>query len=216
MGVIYLVRHGQASWGARDYDVLSELGRQQARVLGAELRRRKVEPGLVLSGTLRRQRETAQEALPEVPAREDGRWNEYDAGEVIRRYVGDAADSTAPSRELLEQSLGHWGGETGPGSWYEFRQRIDDAMHELRGELGKGSSAVVFTSGGVISAVVASVLGLEVHGFIALNRVTANGSLTKLAIGSGGANLLCFNDHAHFEPVSEAVADTGERLLTYR
>ena len=34
MSLVYLVRHAQASFGARDYDRLSELGRQQARWLG--------------------------------------------------------------------------------------------------------------------------------------------------------------------------------------
>jgi broad specificity phosphatase PhoE len=31
MGQIYLVRHGQASFGSANYDQLSELGHEQAR-----------------------------------------------------------------------------------------------------------------------------------------------------------------------------------------
>ena len=34
MGTIHLVRHGQASWGAADYDELSALGRDQSDALG--------------------------------------------------------------------------------------------------------------------------------------------------------------------------------------
>ncbi|EPM78754.1 hypothetical protein A249_34210, partial [Pseudomonas syringae pv. actinidiae ICMP 18804] len=37
MGSIYLIRHGQASFGADDYDVLSPVGIRQSRVLGAHL-----------------------------------------------------------------------------------------------------------------------------------------------------------------------------------
>ncbi|NWD90503.1 phosphoglycerate mutase family protein, partial [Pseudomonas sp. K5002] len=37
MGSIYLIRHGQASFGADDYDVLSPIGVQQAQVLGRHL-----------------------------------------------------------------------------------------------------------------------------------------------------------------------------------
>ena len=37
MGVILLVRHGQASWGAADYDNLSEPGQEQGAVLGSGL-----------------------------------------------------------------------------------------------------------------------------------------------------------------------------------
>ena len=35
MGVLLLVRHGQASFGTADYDVLSETGWEQGRLLGA-------------------------------------------------------------------------------------------------------------------------------------------------------------------------------------
>ena len=34
MGTLYLVRHGQASFGADDYDQLSELGHKQSVRLG--------------------------------------------------------------------------------------------------------------------------------------------------------------------------------------
>jgi broad specificity phosphatase PhoE len=37
VGQVLLVRHGQASWGADDYDVLSPLGERQATVTGAFL-----------------------------------------------------------------------------------------------------------------------------------------------------------------------------------
>ena len=57
MGTLYLVRHGQASFGADDYDQLSPLGWRQARRLGAYWRER-LGSGLaldaVLTGTLRR------------------------------------------------------------------------------------------------------------------------------------------------------------------
>ncbi len=82
MPVVHLVRHAQASYGAADYDALSELGREQSRVVGVELARRGLRDPLVLSGRLRRQRDTAELAMaaaglpgePEV----DGRWDEYD------------------------------------------------------------------------------------------------------------------------------------------
>jgi len=67
VSVIYLVRHGQASFGAADYDVLSELGHRQAALVGAELRARGVRVDLAVSGTLRRQRETAATALAVPP-----------------------------------------------------------------------------------------------------------------------------------------------------
>ena len=63
MGVLLLVRHGQASFGADDYDVLSPTGRDQGRLLGRWLADRKVEPTVVLRGDMRRHRETAEAML---------------------------------------------------------------------------------------------------------------------------------------------------------
>jgi broad specificity phosphatase PhoE len=37
VGQVLLVRHGQASWGAADYDVLSPLGERQAVATGTFL-----------------------------------------------------------------------------------------------------------------------------------------------------------------------------------
>ena len=62
MGHIYLIRHGQASLGAEDYDQLSPLGQRQSERLGQYLRQRSDELGLqwdaVLMGSLRRHRQT--------------------------------------------------------------------------------------------------------------------------------------------------------------
>ncbi len=63
MGTLYLVRHGQASFGADDYDHLSERGWQQARRLGQYWRERwgdALRFDAVLTGTLRRQVQTWQ------------------------------------------------------------------------------------------------------------------------------------------------------------
>ena len=63
MGTLYLVRHGQASFGADDYDQLSELGQRQSVRLGQYLRERLGDAlhfDAVLTGTLRRQLGTWQ------------------------------------------------------------------------------------------------------------------------------------------------------------
>ncbi len=63
MTTIYLIRHGQASFGADDYDKLSDLGRRQAEITGHYLRDHGIHIDAAYSGTLLRQRETAQLAL---------------------------------------------------------------------------------------------------------------------------------------------------------
>ncbi len=58
MGTLYLVRHGQASFGAEDYDNLSELGHKQAVRLGEYWRERGMVFDAVIIGTLNRHRQT--------------------------------------------------------------------------------------------------------------------------------------------------------------
>ncbi len=58
MGSLYLVRHGQASFGTDDYDRLSPLGQQQSRRLGEYFKSQGVCFEAALTGTLKRQQQT--------------------------------------------------------------------------------------------------------------------------------------------------------------
>jgi broad specificity phosphatase PhoE len=83
MPTILLIRHAQASFGTADYDVLSELGRRQSQALDVELRRRRTRAELVVSGTMRRQRDTvAALAAGGEPSIDPG-LNEYDSDGIL-------------------------------------------------------------------------------------------------------------------------------------
>ncbi len=218
MAAVYLLRHGQASFGTADYDVLSPAGTRQSTVLGAELRRRAVPVHAVWSGTLRRQVATAAACLPaaglDVEVREDPRWNEYDhIGLVPEGQVVDPSGSARRFQGLLDEALRAWLEDGtvagGSGTWAEFSDGALAALDEVFDDLPRGASALVFTSGGVISAVCARLLNTPPAGYLALNRTMANASITKLVRGRSGVSLLTFNEHAHFE---------GEHreLLSYR
>jgi broad specificity phosphatase PhoE len=211
MPVVLLVRHGQASFGADDYDVLSDLGREQSAVLGTELARRALRSPLSVCGSLRRQRDTAEIALPAAVPAIDPRWDEYDHLGLLQRYVpADAAhDGTSKGvQPLLDRALAAWVDDP-DGGWDAFAGGAGAALTDLSARLERGQDAVVFTSGGIIAAVTAALLGLGAAGVVALNRVTANGAITKVVLGGSGASLVSFNDHAHFE-------GDARRLLTYR
>ncbi len=211
MPVVLLVRHGQASFGADDYDVLSDVGREQSAVVGAELARRALRSPVAVCGSLRRQRDTGEIALPAAGLRVDPRWDEYDHMGLLQRYVqADAAhDGTSKGvQTLLDQALSTWVDDPA-GGWDDFSGGATSALAELAAGLERGQDAVVFTSGGVIAAVCAALLGMGATGVVALNRVTANGAITKVVVGGSGASLVSFNDHAHFE-------GDARRLLTYR
>jgi broad specificity phosphatase PhoE len=214
-----LVRHGQASFGAEDYDRLSPHGFGQSMSVGAELDRREVGFAQARTGSLARQRDTASTVLRVLDtglvAKEDPRWNEYDHVDIARHHAGGAeqgGDSRA-YQAVLDGALSAWvgAGEAGPcaETWPAFLARVRGALEELAGVLGKGENAVVFTSGGVIAAVCGLLLGMPEAGLLKMNRVTVNGGITKLISGRSGISLLSFNEHGHFE---------GEEadLLTYR
>lgn len=200
MPVVLLVRHGQASFGAEDYDHLSDLGRRQSAVVGAELRRRALRDPAVVHGALRRQRVTASLALPDMRARTDPRWNEYDHLDLLERYAAPPeTEPRASSRAvqgLLDVALQAWMDDA-DGGWPAFRDGATTALRELVAGLPKGHDAVVFTSGGIVAAVCSDLLGAGASAVVALNRVTVNGGITTLVAGSAGTSLVSFNDHAH-------------------
>lgn len=211
MPIIYLMRHGKASPEADDYDELSGTGYEQARLLGAELKRRELRVGPVVTGSLRRQRQTAGAALAEAgPAGEptvDPRWDEYDH----LRLLAQNPRESGTLQERLDASLSAWTatGETGPGTWNHFRDGVMAGLTDVVSRVEKGQTALVFTSAGVIATVCSLLLDTSAAGFLALNRIVVNGSMTKLLHGRSGTQLVSFNDHAHLE-------HGGPDLMTYR
>jgi broad specificity phosphatase PhoE len=220
MAAILLVRHGQASFGAADYDVLSEVGHRQAELVAARVAGLP-DVGRVITGAMVRQRDTAAPLVAQlgVAAEEDVRFDEYDHVELVQRATEDPGtdlsdvDGSDPRRAfqtVLERSLARW--TAGRHDDYHeshrgFRSRVRDAVSELTD--GASGTSVVVTSGGVISAVCADALGLDAGGWSRLNTVIVNSSITKLVIGRRGTTLVTINDHAHLEP-------HGPELLTYR
>lgn len=225
MPTVLLVRHGQASFGAEDYDVLSPVGVRQAELLAAALRRRGVEPARLLSGSLRRQAETAAPFDGAAELIVDPRWDEYDANQVLAHHAdtsvrldgpaggGHAGLSSRGFQALLEPALRRWleAAEDGPSeqTWPRFAAAGRAALAELAADLGRGETAIVFSSGGTIAAVCAALLEAPDAAFPALSRVLVNTSVSKVAVGSTGTSLLSFNDHSHLE-------DADRSLITYR
>lgn len=214
MPVVVLVRHGQASFGAANYDALSQLGRTQSAAAGTELARRELRDPVVTSGSLVRQRDTAAIIAAEIGTKSavtvDDRWNEYDHVGMVRSHAG-VVDVSEPKafQAVLDVALESWVRADRPEGWRGFAGGAGAALRELVDSLAPGQDAVVSTSGGVIAAVCGGLLSLPAEGIVALNRVTVNAGFTVLAVGGSGISLVTFNDHAHF--TGEAAA-----LRTYR
>jgi broad specificity phosphatase PhoE len=204
MPVVHLVRHGQTSRYDEGQDTLTDLGAEQSRAVAAELARRGVEPVRIVTGQLRRQRQTAEALRGPVPD-VDARWDEYDPLGVLTGHRQDAEPGSLQA--ALDAALATWieASEGYAETWPAFRERVLAALAAL----DPSGTTVVVTSAGPISAVAAALLGAPPHGWLALNRVMVNTSITTLTVGRSGTSLVCFNDHAH-------VVGEGCRLLTYR
>lgn len=218
MSQVLLVRHGQASWGADDYDVLSDLGEEQARVVGAALADRGIRPRLLLHGRMKRQRETARllgEAAGWAEWVEDDSWDEMNHEEVLQRQPHTFQGDAPTPREFqawFEAATDRWTAgrhdHEYDESFTEFGDRVLDALDAIVTQLDPGGTAVVVTSGGPIARIAAELLGggADLHRRVA--PVVVNSSVTKIVVGQRGATLVSFNEHSHLE--------TTPGLVTYR
>lgn len=230
MPVIHLVRHGQASFGERNYDALSERGFLQARVLGAHLRAMLPRDFVATCGTLQRHRQTATACLEAMGHaaqwRDDAGWNEFDHEPVIAALRPEYADAARLRSELLaapdprrafqalfEQAVARWAGGAHDDDyvepWQDFRARCRGALQRLVAALPASTDAIVFTSGGPICALAQELLRIPDDEGFKLNWVHVNCGVTKLIAGRQGVRLSTFNGYAHFDGVH---AD----LVTYR
>lgn len=230
MGAIYLIRHGQASFGKSDYDRLSRLGHKQARVLGSALATRVPKPDVIVSGAMLRHRQTTEGALKAMRLSADWqidpRWNEFDHDEIIRVYepryashtrlVADMAKTLKPRRafqDMFGKAVARWvdgaHDDDYAEPWPAFCARIRAAQEDLVNDMGRGKTALVFTSGGVITSIAAEILRLATRETFRLNWTLANASVSKLIYSDKGTYLSTLNEHAHFEG---AYRD----LITYR
>lgn len=226
MPTVLLVRHAQGSFGTGDYDALSPGGVQQADELAAEIGRRELRVDRLVSGTLARQRDTVAPvaARTGAPVSIDPRWNEYDADDILDQYSESAARlgrqsggasrlTTQEFQVVLEKALLSWITSTERAQpaepWRAFYERANAALDDLVGELDRGQTALVCTSGGVLAAICIRLLGAPDPTFVRFNRVTINAGITKVIRGGRGTTMVSFNEHGHLEK-------PGGSLVTYR
>ncbi|EFQ84463.1 phosphoglycerate mutase family protein [Aeromicrobium marinum DSM 15272] len=203
MGAIQLIRHGQASWGAADYDQLSDLGVRQGAWLGASWEASGFAPTWSVAGSMKRHAQTAVAAIDAIDGDlydVDAGWDEYDHLALTGHL--DPATRPQDPREFqaeLDGALTGWvAGAAGAGETFDqFSGRVLSAFDDAVGEAGSGRHVAVFTSGGPIALVTSHLLVGDASLFITLNRVVVNASVTTAIVGRGGTRLLAFNEHTH-------------------
>lgn len=211
MGQLYLVRHGQASLGAADYDQLSSLGAQQAQRLGEHWRGLGLRFDAVITGTLKRHIQTLQgieQGLGiELPALRWPGLNEYDSEAVIETvHPGSLIKPTTPEGyrahfRMLRDGLSQWmDGHTQPRgmpTYPEFLHGVTSALAHVR-SAWEGNVLLV-SSGGPISTAVGHVLGLPAQATIELNLRIRNCSVSEFTFNPKRHTLVSYNSVAHLE-----------------
>jgi broad specificity phosphatase PhoE len=212
MGTLYLVRHGQASFGADDYDNLSDLGRRQSLRLGEYFAQKGIQFDGLIAGTLRRHKQTLAAILEGMnQAGEHLSWeglNEYDSAAVIAAIHPQPLERPdSPERyrhhfRLLRDGLAQWmAGVVSPKgmpSYTEFSAGVAGALDHVRAN-HYGKSVLVVTSGGPISTAVGLVLGTSPETTIDLNMRIRNTAITEFAFTPKRHMLVAYNAIPHLE-----------------
>ncbi|MFT7288813.1 MAG: broad specificity phosphatase PhoE [Halieaceae bacterium] len=235
MATIYLIRHGQASFGTDDYDRLSPLGREQASLTGAYLAKTGVVFDAAYCGTLKRQRDTGSLALAAqsdpLELWEDERLDEVRNDEHLEHLLPIITQQRPEIQALLDQGLNsskrfqkvidavfnYW---VSPEcdvpqiqSWTDYSTGVQDALADIVRNQGAGKTTAVFTSGGTIATMVAAVLGLPGSRTYQLYEPVFNCSVTQLFYSADRVSLSFFNDCSFLRQLS---AERGQKLVTYR
>ena len=223
MRELLLIRHGQASFHAEDYDQLSPLGVQQSSLLGAWFADSAQKPDLVAMGPRVRHRDTTLPCLDAAgvaasPITLPG-LDEVDHLELLARLRPDlaapgalraamtqAGDPYRSFQQLFVDAIERWtsGAHDADYSrpWNRFRSDVLDALQQLMAS--PASTIWAFTSGGPIAVMVTALLQMPQEKTFDLSWSLVNTGVTKLRLGSRGASLVTYNAYPHLERARDA------------
>jgi len=213
MAELYLVRHGQASFGADNYDELSPAGRTQSSWLGEYFAQANLRFDRVVIGTMQRHRQTADAILaamggPQIELAQDAGLNEYDF-EALFAAVGDeglpSGLSATSSKKDFYKGLRHvlqlWADDRLPGrvpeTWQQFQTRVQRARSDI--QRAGGRRVLVVSSGGPIAVTAQQVLQTPAATAIALNLQIRNSSVCQYVFNDDVMSLVNFNSVPHLE-----------------
>ena len=233
MTTIYLIRHGQASFGQDDYDQLSDLGKRQASHLGKAFRQRLKGFDAIVLGDMQRHKQTAENCLIEMGCKlEDmnpivnSGWNEYDHQDILAQFRPEFANAAGVEKfiaaqenpkqafeEMFNNSVNRWMDGRHDSdyveSWGNFKARVKGAMSDIVQKNKNAKHIAVFTSGGPISLLSQFYLGVPEQNLMQLNWTIVNCGVTKIVSTGSRIFVATLNEHVHFEAENKG-------MLTYK
>jgi broad specificity phosphatase PhoE len=222
MATLYLVRHGQASFAAENYDRLSELGERQSVWLGEYFAERGIVFARAVCGTLERQRQTARAILEtlgsKLSAAEHPGWNEYSGEALYKAYLGDewaearAKGDVRSVYRTIKAALAAWSEDKLQGplpeTWGGFGARVAAAMQSACADLPDDANVLAATSGGAIGRGIADLLQAPAQTAIELNLQFRNSGFCEIFFSPRSMRLISFNCVPHLDRADRREAIT--------
>lgn len=221
MAELYLVRHGQASFGQADYDRLSDLGHQQSRWLGEYFAQRDIRFDRVLTGTQVRHQQTVDAIATGMNAalsvEQHAGFNEYDFQALMACVAPDQVDLTAYRQgdkkafyRGLKTILNLWQTDqlSGPlpETWSDFKVRVHAALQHACNTDAK--RVLVVSSGGPIGTIAAMAMQAPVQTGLELNLQIRNTSVNHFFFNRDNIRLAMLNGIAHLDAADRQSAIT--------
>lgn len=214
MGILTLVRHGQASFGSLNYDELTPLGVAQAAQTGVHFAQRKTTFDRIVSGPLQRQRQTAGAIIRQLPAACDvdvvGALQEFAEPSQILASVANMPGGASHAHAAVSTSerMTHYGGAIqawangtlaleGALSSAAFVHLVTDWFDQTVSERRRGSRTLAVTSAGVIAACLVRHFALPASRLSEFASVLQNCSVTEFVFSANRRSLLNFNNTTH-------------------
>ena len=221
MSILHLIRHGQASFGADDYDNLSPKGIEQSVALGEALSQQESKFDYVIVGPHRRHIQTFEGIkkgykfadLPDPFI--DERFAENQLMEIAQHFIPQILNSNKTTNEIFHEvpkeerhdkflKLFHivakkWMNEELDLSEHNFegfsvfRARIANTLKTIQDEMTDKPDIMVVTSGGAISGFYAEATNCSQEEIMKLNFGLKNVSISEFVVTTERFTLKAFN-----------------------
>lgn len=226
MALITFVRHAQASLGSDNYDQLSEKGMLQAQMLGQLFAQQYSFFNQVWTGQMSRHRQTAEYCLeatnmvlqPQINLQ----LNEFDHEEILlklniakypnkEKLMHHIQQTDHPKKTMtvmFTEAVKRWQcgeyDEEYVETWEQFQKRCIAAFDHILLHSRKQHN-IVFTSGGVISVIIQSIMQLNNQATFELNWSMVNCGITQIRSDGQHHQILSINEHQHFRNVQPSL-----------
>lgn len=226
MSTIYLIRHGQASFGSQNYDQLSPTGYQQAKQLGLYLAEQSIPIQDVIIGGMKRHQQTAENSLEAISYSKDlildPNWNEYDHTRILTSYkpeyakieaivqeIGHLPNPMEAFQHIFEQAIRRWVSneylEDYAETWEQMVNRTYDGFQNIYSNISSEQSVLVYTSAGTISALLSKILQLSLEDTLHLQWHMPNCAISTIKLNDGEYTVDTVSSIDHFENCPELI-----------